>query len=223
VSGQEEDSGSYAWGRTASTAKRPRNTRKLAVRAGIVVVVVLVLIPVVLELFGADEQASEDQALITAALAKVLPGRTLREFNALFTGVSTLPQAAISLDAASADQRAELTAQGEGGSNLRFAFDTSAGFRNGLYYAVAIFPRTPDGPAPMFAVFDKESDTLVAKTEVECTRAMEIMRLGPIVPPEAYQDDAASDEIISDSAFAVWLSGRTRVATTQARLLRCIP
>lgn len=225
MSGREANGDGYAWGQTASPAEQPRNARRWAIPAGIGLVVVLVLIPVVLELFGADEQASEDQALITAALAKVLRGSTLREFNALFSGVSTVPQATVSLDAASADQRAELTAPGEGGSNLRFAFDTSAGFRDGIYYAVAIFPRTREGPPPTFAVFDKASDTVVAVTEVECTRAMEIMRLGPILPPEAYQEPIGPErnEIISDSAFEVWLSGRVKIATMQARLLRCIP
>ena len=60
-------------------------------RAGIGTVVALVLVPVLIQLFGTDEKALEDQALITAALAEVNPGTTLAEFNALFTGVSTLP------------------------------------------------------------------------------------------------------------------------------------
>ena len=66
----------------------------------------------------------------------------------------------------------------------------------------------------------------MAKTEVECVRAMEIMTVGPILPPEAYHAapiGPESDEIISDSAFQVWLSGRVKVAVSQARLLRWIP
>lgn len=204
MSGQEESGAGHEWEQTASPAKRPRDKRKLWVRAGIGTVVALVLVPVLIQLFGADEKALEDQSLITAALAEVNPGTTLAEFNALFTDVSTLPQAAVSLDLAAADERADLTALGAAADELRFAFDTSAGFRDGLYYAIAVFPRTREGPPPTFAVFDKASDTVVAKTEVECVRAMEIMTVGPILPPEAYQAapiGPESDEIISDSAF----------------------
>ncbi len=178
------------------------------------------------QLIGSGDQARQDQAVITAGLARVQPGTTLTEFNLLFSAVSALPHAAVSLETATGVQPAALVAADANGDELRFGFDRSLGFRDGPYYALAVFPRMRDGPPPTFAIFDKASDTVVAKTEVGCSRAMEILRTGPILPPEVYQDELSrprDGEIVSDSAFEVWLAGRVKSAAFQARLLRCIP
>lgn len=191
-----------------------------------VIVLAAMLAPVVIDAFGADDQARNDQSIIAAGLAEVGLGMSLHEFNAAFNDVSRLPQSAISLIAAEGDQPGELMARGVGGADLGFFFDPSSAFTEGTHYAVAVFPRTREGPSPTFVVFDKNTDMVVAKSEVECLTAMALIRQGPVLPPEAYQEGRERREEIqanTGTGYAVWISARTRVAQRVAWALSCVP
>ncbi len=211
----------------AEILARRRRIRHQQIAAGVVVVLLLLAsLPLLAREFQPDREARAQQQLITEALANARLGMTIREFNELFDGMHPPPKAAIALwDAESADSIV-LTATGARGAVKYLAYDTSRGFLDAPYIAVAIFPKTRHGPPPRFIVFEAESRGMVATAEVECSRAMSMLREAPIVPEEGYQEPPVQprrSELVSDELHDFWLTGRALLAHGAARELRCLP
>ena len=209
--------------RQESRRRRRRIRILLMVVAGLLV---LASIPYLVGQFRPDPEAQRQQELITAALEQVQVGMTLPEVNRLFDRMHTPPRASIALQDAQDPDSAVFAATGADGSELRFAFDTSTGFLEAPYIAVVVFPRTRQGPPPTFIVFSAQSASVLAVTEVECTRAMQIVSEAPLVPEEAYQEAPIRpkrNDLVSDDVYDVWMSGRALLADDVAVALRCVP
>ena len=209
--------------RQESRRKRRRVRILLMVVAGLLV---LASIPYLIGQFRPDPEARRQQELITAALEQVKVGMTLPEVNRLFDRMHTPPRASIALQDAQDPDSAVFTAPSADGSEMRFAFDTSAGFLEAPYIAVVVFPKTRQGPPPTFIVFFAQSASVLAVVEVECGRAMEIVSEAPLVPEEAYQEAPIRpkrNDLVSDDVYDVWMTGRALLAHDVAAQLRCVP
>ena len=209
--------------RQVSRRKRRRTRILLMAVAGLLV---LASIPYLVGQFRPDPEARRQQELITAALEQVRVGMTLPEVNRLFNRMHTPPRASIALQDAQDPDSAVFTAPSADGSVMRFAFDTSAGFLETPYIAVVVFPKTRQGPPPTFIIFSAQSASVLAVTEVECARAMQIVSEAPLVPEEAYQEAPIRpkrNDLVSDDVYDVWMSGRAILAHDVAATLRCVP
>ena len=209
--------------RQESRRRRRRIRILLMAVAGLLV---LASIPYLVGQFRPDPEARRQQELITAALEQVQVGMTLPEVNRLFDRMHTPPRASIALQEAQDPDSAVFSATAADGSELRFAFDASAGFLEAPYIAVVVFPKTRRGPPPTFIIFSAQSASVLAVTEVECARAMEIVSEAPLVPEEAYQEAPIRpkrNDLVSDDVYDIWMSGRAILAGGVAVALRCVP
>lgn len=211
----------------AERQKTRRRRRRIKVLLAVVGgLLVLAAIPYLIGQFQPDPEARRQQALITAGLEQVEVGMTLPEVNRLFDGMHTPPRTSIALHDSRRDESVAFTATAADGSELRFAFAKTIGALDFPYLAVVVFPRSRVGPPPTFIVFSTESSRVLAVVEVECARAMQIVSDAPKVPEEAYQEAPIRpkrNELIHDSMYEFWMTGRAFIADGAAAALRCVP